>query len=107
MAGATVNFVQTAAATQAMFQNNSVLGGIGPETANNGSSYGTDLFLGANVTFTVNSGNLSTDSLGGAGNTSDPNVSAHADDPNAQGGVIKKGPGTLTLTGNSYYTARR
>jgi autotransporter-associated beta strand protein len=68
-----------------------------------GSAYGDDLFLGGDVIFNIAS-NLSVNSLGGAGNTSDPNVTQDANDPNALGGIIKTGAGTLTLTGTSYYT---
>ena len=42
--------------------------------------------------------------LGGAGNLADPNVSSNANDPNAQGGVIKTGGGLLTLSGTSFYS---
>ena len=74
----------------------------------NGSAYGADLFLGADVTFNVSS-NLTVNSLGGAGNTSDPNIVNnygvnYANDPNAQGGIIKTGGGVLTMTGSNYYT---
>jgi hypothetical protein len=82
------------------FSGSSVTGGSGGN-GNNGSAYGTDLFLGANVNFNVSS-NLTVNSLGGAGNLADPNVAAN--DPNAQGGIIKTGAGNLTLTGTSYYT---
>ena len=84
------------------FSGNSVAGGT-TISSNQGSAYGTDVFLGANVTFDVAT-NLSLSSLGGAGNLSDPNVAAHASDPNAHGGVIKTGYGTLILTGTSYYS---
>lgn len=84
------------------FSGNSVVAGTGGE-GNNGSAYGVDLFLGANVTFNVSS-NLTVNSLGGAGNLADPNVANHANDPNAQGGIIKTGAGNLTLAGTNYYT---
>ncbi len=76
---------------------------------NKGSAYGTDIFLGADVTFFVSApaDGITVDSLGGAGNITDPNVANRSSDPNAQGGVIKQGAGTLTLTGNSYYTGRQ
>ena len=84
------------------FSGNSVAAGSGGGD-NDGSSYGADLFLGGNVTFNVSS-NLTVNSLGGAGNLSDPNVSGNASDPNAQGGIIKTGAGNLTLTGTNYYS---
>ena len=85
-----------------IFSNNSVASGIGYYS---GSSYGADLFLGTDVTFNVTNGtSLTVSSLGGAGNTNDPNVAQSANDPNAQGGVIKTGEGTLTMTGSNYYT---
>jgi autotransporter-associated beta strand protein len=83
------------------FSGSSVVAGSGG-AGNNGSAYGADLFLGANVTFNVSS-NLTVNSLGGAGNLSDPNVAANVNDPNAQGGIIKTGAGNLTLTGTNYY----
>ncbi len=96
MKGSSVTIVDGA------FTGNAANYGVGYQ---NGSAYGNDLFLGADTTFQV-TGSLSVDSLGGAGNISDPNVSRNAADPNAQGGVIKQGAGTLTLTGNSYYTGQ-
>jgi len=84
------------------FSGNSVAGGT-TISSNQGSAYGTDVFLGANVTFDVAT-NLSVSSLGGAGNLADPNVANNANDPNAQGGIIKTGNGTLTLTGTNYYS---
>jgi autotransporter-associated beta strand protein len=91
------------------FASNSVMGGTGFV---DGSAYGAALFLGADVTFNI-SNNLTLESLGGAGNTSDPNVKQYnpltpqnnaALDPNAQGGIIKTGAATLTMTGSNYYT---
>jgi fibronectin-binding autotransporter adhesin len=93
------------------FSNNAVAGGTpvydtGPNAiGNRGSAYGADLFLGANVTFSIAGGqSVSVNSLGGAGNLTDPNVANNANDPNAQGGIIKTGAGNLTLTGTSYYS---
>jgi hypothetical protein len=93
------------------FSNNAVAGGTpvydtGPNSiGNRGSAYGADLFLGANVTFSIAGGqSVLVNSLGGAGNLSDANVVGNASDPNAQGGVIKTGAGTLVLTGSSYYS---
>ena len=93
------------------FASNSVVAGMSEgnldngSAAMNGSAYGSDLFLGVDVTFNVTNGSsLSVNSLGGAGNLSDPNVSNNATDPNAQGGIIKTGSGTLTMTGSNYFT---
>ncbi len=83
------------------FSGNAVNYGVGYQ---NGSAYGKDIFLGRMWTFQVTIG-LSVDSLGGAGNISDSNVSRNPADPNAQGGVIKQGGGA-DLTGNSYYTGQ-
>lgn len=94
MAGASVTVVDGG------FSGSSVTAGTGYYS---GSAYGTDLFLGADVTFNVSSA-LTVNSLGGAGNLADPNVATKASDPNAQGGVVKTGNGTLTLTGTSFYT---
>ena len=73
-----------------------------------GSAYGADLFSGANVTYDVPT-TLVLTSLGGAGNTSDVNITNNygvnlAGDPNANGGLIKTGSGTLMLTGTSFYS---
>lgn len=72
----------------------------------NGSNYGNDIFLGGNVTYTVSGTNNVSVNLGGAGNTNDPNVSGASADQLAQasGGITKQGTGTLTLTGESYYS---
>ena len=93
------------------FSNNAVAGGTpvydtGPSAiGNRGSAYGADLFLGANVTFSIDGGqSVSVNSLGGAGNLADPNVADNANDPNAQGGLVKTGYGTLILTGSSFYS---
>ena len=96
MAGASVTV------TSGSFSLNAVTGGSGG-SGNNGSAYGADLFLGGNVVFSPTS-TISVNSLGGAGNLADPNVANNANDPNAQGGIIKTGAGTLVLTGSSYYT---
>ena len=82
------------------FSGNSVTNGTGFQ---NGSAYGADLFLGGNVMLHVTN-TLSLNSLGGAGNTNDPNVARHAGDPHAQGGITKTGAGTLLLSGNNTYT---
>ncbi len=84
------------------FSGSAVAGGVGYE---NGSAIGADLFLGGDVTLNV-AGAMTLSSLGGAGNPNDPNVVNKASDPNAQGGVIKTGAGTVTLTGDSYYSGQ-
>lgn len=94
MAGASVTI------ESGSFSGNSVQAGDGYFA---GSAYGADLFLGGNVTFDV-SANLTLNSLGGAGNLSDANVADNANDPDAQGGLIKTGAGNLTLTGTNYYS---
>jgi len=68
------------------------------------SAYGPNIFLGGNVTYTVASGTQTLTGLGGAGNIADPNVAPFANDPNANGGLIKNGAGTLVLAGptNTY-----
>jgi hypothetical protein len=91
--------------TGGSFTGNAVTAGAGYIA---GSAYGADLFSGANVTFDVPT-TLMLTSLGGAGNTSDVNITNNyglnlAGDPNANGGLIKTGAGTLTLTGTSYYS---
>jgi autotransporter-associated beta strand protein len=93
------------------FSSNSVTAGTGFV---NGSAYGADLFLGNNVTFNVTNGTtLTLNGLGGAGNTNDPNVNQYngympqsntISDPNAQGGIIKTGSGSLVLAGTNYYS---
>ena len=84
------------------FNGNTVANGTGFV---NGSAYGPDAFLGGNITFQVDSGKTVTlGNLGGAGNSTDPNVTNHLNDPNAQGGLTKTGAGTLELTGNNTYT---
>ncbi len=87
----------------ATFSSNEALAGSG---STSGSAIGDDMFLGVDVVFNVSS-SLSVGSIGEQGNTQDQNVSAHATDQNAQGGVIKQGAGTMTLTGTSYYRGRR
>ena len=96
MAGASVTV------TSGSFSNSTVTSGSGGN-GNNGSAYGADLFLGGDVVFSTST-TIAVNSLGGAGNLADPNVVNNANDPNAQGGIIKTGNGTLTLTGTSYYS---
>ena len=108
MGGASISVVKTNSGTSA-FDGNTVTAGLAGHEAglvgNDGSAYGADLFLGATAHFDIQgSGSLSVASLGGAGNVADPNVADNANDPNAQGGIIKTGNGTLVLTGSSYYS---
>jgi autotransporter-associated beta strand protein len=96
----------TLTVTSGTFTNNSVTPGQGGA---NGSAYGADLFLGADVTFNVATGQtVSLNSLGGAGNLADPNVANTSPYSGqlaqADGGVIKSGGGTLRLTGTNYYS---
>jgi fibronectin-binding autotransporter adhesin len=98
------------------FGGNTVTAGLGSpdnnpdyaaDNSQNGSAYGADLFLGADVTFNVAPGqSISLNSLGGAGNLADPNVSGAPSGQLAQadGGVIKTGAGNLILTGTNYYS---
>ena len=70
-----------------------------------GSGYGDDIFLGDTVQIVLSSDqSLTLTSLGGAGNIVDPNVAPHAADPNANGGLVLSGGGTLTLTGANTYS---
>lgn len=102
MDGATLKIVQDNSSNQgsAEFANNSVTLGQANSGGTNGSAYGADIFLGSDITLEVHQ-QLVLNSLGGAGNLSDPNVFA---DPNADGGITKTGIGTLFLIGSSYYT---
>jgi len=103
MDGATLKIVQDNSANRgdATFANNQIVAGVTTNGAGtNGSAYGADIFLGSDITLEVHQ-QLVLNSLGGAGNISDPNVFA---DPNADGGITKTGDGTLILVGTSYYT---
>jgi hypothetical protein len=108
MGGASISVVKTSAGTSS-FDGNTVTAGLAGHEAglvgNDGSAYGADLFMGTTTLFDVQgTGSLSVASLGGAGNLADPNVADNANDPNAQGGIIKTGYGTLILTGSSFYS---
>lgn len=87
------------------FSNNSANPGTG---AGNGSAYGADLFSGSDVTFNVSTGNtVNVTNLGGAGNLNDPTVANNAAVYASQvnGGIIKTGAGTLTVSGaNNFYS---
>ena len=107
MQGASLTIIQDDSGGAAGFSGNTVAGGGTPVGGQAGSAYGYDLFLGNDVTFHVAS-SLTVSGLGGAGNTSDHNV-ANAPSEQvgmAQGGLIKKGAGTLTLAGDNYYTGQ-
>lgn len=95
--GATLNIIDSS------FAGNTAQGSTGFV---GGSAFGADLFLGANTTISVSGSNVQTmTNLGGAGKLSDPNISAHANDPNAQGGIFKQGTGTLVVNGvENFYT---
>lgn len=83
--GATLTIVDSG------FSGGSVTGGTG---ANNGTATGTALFLGADVTYRIDSGTVTlSDTLGGIGGTGD-----------SDGGLIKTGAGVLELTGTNSYT---
>ena len=84
--------------------NNAVSGGSGGYGTNAGSAYGPNVFLGGDVTYTVTSSTLAVSGLGGAGNAADPNVANNRSDPNANGGLIKNGNGTLALSGWNTYS---
>jgi hypothetical protein len=89
------------------FDANSANGGSATGPALAGSGVGSNLFLGSDVTFSLSAGEaMAIGGLGGAGNTSDPNIAGHSTDPNAQGGLtLNSGAGgVLTLTGANYYT---
>ncbi len=95
MAGATLTIVDSS------FSGSAVTGGTG---SNGGSAVGQDIFLGADTTISVGAGNTETlTNLGGAGNPLDVNITNHADDPNAQGGIIKAGLGTLVMSGSQNF----
>jgi autotransporter-associated beta strand protein len=108
MGGASISVVKTSAGVSSLDGNTVTAGLAGHEAGlvgNDGSAYGADLFMGATTLFDVQgTGSLSVASLGGAGNLADPNVADNANDPNAQGGIIKTGYGTLILTGSSFYS---
>jgi hypothetical protein len=98
MAGASVTL------TSGSFASNTVTGGSGGN-GNNGSAYGADMFLGGTVFLSPGGFEpLVVGSLGGAGNLADPNVASHANDPNAQGGIVVNGSGEVMLTGSSFYS---
>jgi fibronectin-binding autotransporter adhesin len=97
MNGATVVF------QNGSFSANVVTPGSG---STNGSAYGSDVFLGADATYQVDASTTVSLNLGGAGNLNDPNVAnapAHQL-AQADGGIIKTGSGTLSLTGTNFYT---
>jgi autotransporter-associated beta strand protein len=108
MGGASISVIRTIGGTSS-FTGNTVTAGIGGHEGgiggNNGSAFGADLFLGATALFDIRgTAAVTVSGLGGAGNLADPNVADNANDPNAQGGIIKTGSGTLILNGSNCYS---
>lgn len=100
--GSQLTIAQTASGTTS-FQGSTVSAGQpGDSTASEGSMIGADVFLGGNVVFDIE-GSLDIAQVGGSGNSADPNVADHLNDPNAQGGLIKTGSGTLALNGENFF----
>ncbi|MFZ0615351.1 MAG: autotransporter-associated beta strand repeat-containing protein, partial [Chthoniobacterales bacterium] len=108
MAGAELTIVDP------IFMSNSVIPGYGDNGTvyNNGLAAGAAMFLGATTTFYISSNSTSTitgDLGGGAADTRTSGNPAngggsYSTDPNAQGGIIKTGRGSLILTGSNSYT---
>lgn len=109
MDGATLNIVVGSG-----FSGNTVTSGAGGEidagvygtfSAASGSSYGANIFVGGNLAFNLSpSQSITVSELGGAGNIADPNVAAHASDPNANGAISVIGGGQVTLAGTNYFS---
>jgi autotransporter-associated beta strand protein len=104
MGGALLDVNFSGAHAAALYTNNAVSGGNGGYGTNAGSAYGPNVFVGGDVTYTVTSSTLAISGLGGAGNVADPNVANNRYDPNANGGLIKNGDGTLALSGWNTYS---
>jgi len=112
MAGARVQIVNSTFSTPNTATSANAVGlGLalgGSYSAFNGSAYGSDVFLGSDVTFSTSQGQTTTVHVGGSGNWVDPNVQRAYTDPNAQGGLTVTGEGTLQLgqgvgaTGSNY-----
>lgn len=85
------------------FTDNEAVGGTGAVGHGVGSGIGDNVFLGADLTYSVTSGTREISDLGGGGDTFDPNVAGRDTNGDAQGGIIKTGAGTLRVSGDNNY----